>query len=301
MSFIFLSVFLYAFSYIKIFLQNQESRVFAGSISDSVSYSAPQEPPVVEPVAKPMPQIDLTALSAISVETNMLGKDQIVYEKNSSTQLPIASLTKLMTAVVVLDNYDISSKIIISKTADLQDPVKQDVKFGDELPVESLMYVMLIGSSNKSAYALAEGPEGWLGEKKFVELMNEKARYFGLENTFFADPTGLSSKNVSTANDLAKLALRILKDYPKIAQISKASDFFVPSFGKIVNTNRLLAEVPDAVCSKTGFTTDANGCLLLAIHNSESGDYLINVILGSNDRFSEMKKLISLTCSLPLE
>ena len=87
--------------------------------------------------------------------------------------------------------------------------------------MESFLDIMLIESSNKSAYALSET----MGEQAFVDLMNQKAKDIGLENTFFADPTGLSDENISTANDLAKFAEYILKNYPKIVEISGTKEF----------------------------------------------------------------------------
>lgn len=232
---------------------------------------------------------EINAESAISVKSNLEGANKIIFQKFSDKILPIASLTKLMSAIIILDNYDLSKIITINELSDLQAPMKQDVKLGDALPAESLLKIMLINSSNKSAFALAE----LMGEQKFVLLMNKKAKDFGMANTFFADPTGLSPKNVSTANDLVKLAEQIIKNYPKIAEISKELVVEVPGFGKIENTDQLLAEVPEVVCSKTGFTTEAKGCLLLVTNNSQGNDFIINVILGADDRFLEMKKLIN--------
>ncbi|MCX6722558.1 MAG: serine hydrolase, partial [Candidatus Staskawiczbacteria bacterium] len=220
---------------------------------------------------------------------NLLDVDKIIFEKDTDKKLPIASLTKLMTAVVVLDNYNLSDVIEVNKIADAQEPIKQDVKSGDIMPVESFLDIMLISSSNKSAYALSEK----IGEKKFVDLMNKKSKEIGLKNTFFADPTGLNYKNISTVNDLAKLAEYIIKNYPKIAEISSSKELDIPEFGKIINTDHLLNEIPDIICSKTGFTIEANGCLLLVINNSKNNDYLINIILNSDDRFGEMKKMIN--------
>lgn len=276
----FLIFFMYATSSAQMFFQT-------AGISAIADVTAPETAPEnkIE-----IPEIN--AESAISVESNLLGARKIIFEKNSGTRLPIASLTKLMSAIVVLDNYDLSKNITVDKFADAQAPMKQDVKLGDIMPAESFLKIMLVGSSNKSAFALAEQ----IGEQKFVALMNQKAKDFGMASTFFSDPTGLSSNNVSTANDLAKLAEYILKNYPKIADISKVEELDVPGFGKITNTDQLLAEVPEAVCSKTGFTTEAKGCLLLVINNQKNNDYSINVILGADDRFSEMKKLIS-TCN----
>ena len=74
---------------------------------------------------------------------------------------------------------------------------------------------------------------------------------------------------------------------------TKIKDFNVPNLGMIKNSDELLGEIPEIVCSKTGFTTQAKGCLLLVMNNSKNNDYLINIILGADDRFSEMKKLIS--------
>ena len=85
----------------------------------------------------------------------------------------------------------------------------------------------------------------------------------------------------------------ILKNYPKIADISRVKEFYVPGFGNVENTDQLLGEIPETLCSKTGFTTEAKGCLLLVVNNSKNNDYLINVVLGSDDRFQDMKNLIS--------
>lgn len=238
-----------------------------------------------------VPPLEINAESVISLESDLHGFDKILFEKNSDVQLPIASLTKLMTAIIILDNYNLSDTVLIDKFADAQNPVKQDVKLGDVLPVESLLEIMLIASSNKSAYALA----GLIGQETFIDLMNQRAKDIGLSKTFFADTTGLNHNNVSTAKDLSKLASYILsnKNYSKIVEISKTKELEIPEFGKIVNTDQLLEEIPDIVCSKTGFNTAAKGCLLLVIDKPDNNKYLINIILGADDRFLEMKKLIS--------
>ena len=77
--------------------------------------------------------------------------------------------------------------------------------------------------------------------------------------------------------------------------ITKQKEFDIKGFGKIENTDQLLGEIPDIVCSKTGYTPQANGCLLLVINNPKNNDYIINVILGADDRFLEMKKIINLS------
>jgi len=242
--------------------------------------------PNVEPEIIAGPRIN--AKSAISIESNLQDINKIIFEKDRNIQLPIASLTKLMTAVVVLDNYNLSAILRVDEIADSQDPLKQDVKLGDAMTVENFLDIMLVGSSNKSAYTLSE----LAGEQNFVALMNQKAKDLGMQNTFFADPTGLSAEDVSTASDLTKLADYVLKNYPKISNISKLKEIYVPGFGNVENTDQLLGEIPDIICSKTGFTAEAKGCLLLVVNNPSNNDYLIGVILGADDRFSEMKKLI---------
>lgn len=235
----------------------------------------------------------INATSGISVESNETNPYKVLFTKNSDIKLPIASLTKLMTAVIVLDNYNLADNITLDKKADLMPPVQQDLKVGNTLPIEEFLYIMLIESSNKSAFALSEK----IGEPKFVDLMNKKALDIGLANTFFADPTGLSDRNVSTAKDLSKLAEYILKNYPKIIDISRTQAIDLPNYGVVTNTNQLLGQIPEIIAGKTGFTTDAKGCLLLVVSNQKANDYLIYVILGSDDRFSEMKNIINWTNS----
>lgn len=299
LAFVFLIFFAYIISGVKWILENpsqsQNKEALSGSVSGGVQNITSEKVAEnnVQPVPEPAPTLEVNAKSAISVESNLKDENKIIFEKDSVAPLPIASLTKLMTAIIVLDNYNLSDTITVDKVADSQDALKQDVKLGDTLSVESFLDIMLVGSSNKSAYALSEGPGEFLGEQKFVELMNQKAKDLGLQNTFFADPTGLSSEDVSTVGDLAKLTEYILKNYPQIPNISQAKEFYVSNFGTITNTDQLLGEIPEIVCSKTGFTTAAKGCLLLVVNNPKNNDYLINVILGADDRFSEMKKLIN--------
>lgn len=236
----------------------------------------------VELQSKPIP------VSSISVATDLSDYRKVLYESDSDTKRPIASLTKLMTAIVVLDNVDLTQTITVSDKAGSQSTLKTDVKAGDSFVGRDLFYIMLIKSSNKAAYALAES----IGTEKFVELMNQKVSEIRLENTFYKDPTGLSAENVSIASDLVKLTEYILKDYPQITTISSIKEYEIPGFGKITNTDQLLGEVSGVVCSKTGYTIEANGCLLMVIENNSINGYSINVVLGANDRFLEMKNLL---------
>jgi len=262
------------------------------SISDAPNLVENQEKnlPVKELEEPPEESTEkINAQSFISLKTNLLNEDKIVNQKNIDLKLPIASFTKLMTAIISLDNYNLSQNIFLTESANLQSPMKIDFKIGDNFTIKNYLYVMLIESSNKAAFALAEQ----IGEENFVNLMNQKAKEIGLKNTYFADPTGLSSKNVSTINDLVIFVKYIIKNYPAIAEISTIKKYELLGFGEIENTNQLLVDFPEIILSKTGFTNDAKGCLLIVLNNPKDSDYFINIILGSENRFLEMEKLIN--------
>ena len=292
LSFVFIFIFGFFIYGAEFFLSlgDQNKNIFLGAVSGMSFNENVNNNPVLPEVQqeKQIEELNVNAESAISVESNLLEEDKTLFEKNSEAILPIASLTKLMTAVISLDNYDLLQKITISEKADTQAPLITDVKKGDVFSTTDLLYITLVESSNKSAYALAEQ----MGVEKFVALMNQRASQLGMKNTFYADPTGLSAENVSTATDLVKLIKYIVKNYPEISQISRTKEYEVPNFGKITNTNQLLGEMPQIVCGKTGFTTVAKGCLILVTNSQNSSNLIINVILGSDDRFLEMKKMV---------
>lgn len=255
------------------------------------------EEPVVAPKSlQPVPVRDesladpqLTALSVVSLESNLLGKETVLLQKNDSIRLPIASLTKLMTAMVVMDSYGLDESIVISPAAVAQDSAEKGPDAGNVFSVEWGMRIMLVESNNRVAYAFAEK----MGEDAFISRMNAKAAAIGLHNTRFYEPTGLADRNYSTASDLATLAVYLLKHYPFIVETSQVQQMDVPGFRQVTNTNQLLGQVPEIIVGKTGFTTDAKECLLLVLYNPNADDYFINVLLGSSDRFAEMRQVIN--------
>jgi len=284
LSFVFLLACLYALSGIKYVLVNTDVEVEA---------LQPQASLLEAVIKQDIQDLTIDSKSALSVEIAGDESVSVLFEKDSESVLPIASLTKLMTAVVVLDNYNLSEIISVSKSAFDQAPLVHDLKTGQKFSVSSLLSMMLVSSSNRAAYAIAERNQGMAGVQEFVYLMNQKAQDLGLLGTHFTDPTGLNIKNVSTAKDLSKLAVYILKKYPYITSITRLEKVYIDGFGEIKNTNDLLSEVPQAVCSKTGYTNDALGCLLLVVKNQQSGNYIVNIILGSENRFEEMHKMIN--------
>jgi len=251
--------------------------------------------------------LQLKAKSAISVEVTKEGKTKVLFEKASSQKLPIASLTKLMTAYLILENHhDLSETIKITPEMVNQEEEIGNLKPGEVFKIRDLLYMSLIESSNDAAFALASGLKE-NSSQSFVDLMNEKAEELGLKNTYFANPTGLDPDNpenpinYSTAKDLAKFAQFLLKKpFLLETSITPELDIYLANgifHHRVKNTNVILRENLKwrnlIIGGKTGWTPRAGGCLLLILKNPKSNSFIINVILGSEDRFEEMKKLIN--------
>lgn len=249
-----------------------------------------------------VPFAEISAKSVLSTDEKA---EKVFYQKNSSERLPIASLTKLMTALIVLDNYNLEEKIKISKAAVQIEGEMGGLVVGETLTVRNLLYVMLIESSNDAAFAFAEK----IGTDKFVELMNKKAAVLYLKNTHFANPAGFDEKNnYSTAFDLARLASAAL-NYPLVWEILRTKEIEVKSEAvpdnpnqpifphRLINSNKLLDVVPEIVGGKTGYTDLAGGCMILVAQLENFK--VINIVLGADggapflDRFKETEKLIN--------
>ena len=249
----------------------------------------PQAPPPVIEKAKP----EIGAKSVFSLSIDKKGNERIIFEKNPDEILPIASLTKLMTAWVASEYYDPSQVVDIGWPAVDQPEDFGRLKVGETLSVENLLYIMLIESSNDAAYAVAE----LISEKGFVGLMNIEAKSMGMSSTNFIDTTGYLPENYSTARDLAKLSKYLLIEKPQIWEITKKSEFNLYDADGVfhhtlLSTDELLKEFPQIIGGKTGFTFEAKGCLIIISKDEKSGNTFVNVILGSDDRFGDMRKLI---------
>jgi len=227
---------------------------------------------------------------------------QYLYKKNISEKLPIASLTKLMMADIVLENFDHSKDVVIKKEI-FQKDVLSNFKAKEIFAIKDLLYSALIESNNVAVLAISDE----IGESNFVSLMNLEAKYLGMNNTFFANSTGLDPElnadfiNLSTVSDLVKLAEHIIKN-PEIKDILSQKEFDLYTkdgkfHHKAITTNEFLKsglffEGKEMFGAKTGQTIKAGECLLLILKVSKNNGYLINVVLGSDDRFGDMKKII---------
>lgn len=201
--------------------------------------------------------------SALVVE--QAGGDAL-YQKNASQVVPIASITKLMTAMVVLDG----SPALHAPIAITDDDVdylrgsRSRLHVGSVLSRESALLLALMSSENRAANALARHYPG--GMPAFLSAMNIKAQALGMRDTRFEDPTGLTSNNVSTANDLAKMVVAAYK-YPLIREFSTTAEATVEVGGREMayrNTNPLVRSAAwDVGLSKTGYISEAGKCLVM--------------------------------------
>lgn len=261
------------------------------SASNAVEIAAPEEIQPVEIETFPNIQAGVRAQAALVMWPTGEQTGRILYDQNKDKKLPIASLTKLMTALIALEQLDLNQKTLVSKNAMAQEGVQGALKEGETLSVRNLLFISLIESSNRAAYALSE----IMGVENFIAAMNERAQALGMANTSFADSTGLSKSSYSSAQDIAMLTQYLFETQPLFKEIIGYKTYGLYIDGifhhTLENTNKMLGE-NYIIGGKTGWTTEARGCFV-AIQQYGAGDYQINVILGAEDRFLEMNKLIN--------
>jgi len=250
-------------------------------------------------VRKDAEELRMKARSALSIYVEGNKESRTLFQKNDEVPLPIASVTKLMTALVAVKNYPPTQHIPI--TQEILDTPGEAGKLqrGDVFSVKDLLYLMLIESSNDAAVALASSLE----EEQFVAKMNEEAMRLTLQNTHFINSTGLDEpegNNKSTARDLAKLSRYLLDTHPQIFDILSQNELpLYTSDGHfhhlMRNTNELLGyyDWPTRILGgKTGTTPAAGQTLVFLVGSPDQRGYIINIILGSEDRFGEMRQLL---------
>jgi D-alanyl-D-alanine endopeptidase (penicillin-binding protein 7) len=238
--------------------------------------------------------LKVRSLKAIVVNQNT---GEVIYEKKADARASIASLTKLMTAMVVLDSgMDLNKKITLTK-ADI-DRVKRTTSrlpIGAKLSRYELLKAALISSDNRAAFALSRSYPS--GRKGFINAMNVKAIQLGMQNSQFRDPTGLDKRNISTAKDLLKL-VRAAYQYSVIRELTTTPSESIKISNKrnsigFNNTNPLVRKgVWDIGLSKTGFIREAGRCLVL--QTVIDGEPIIIVLLnsyGKLTRFADVKRI----------
>lgn len=217
-----------------------------------------------------------------------------LWSRNEHAELPMASTTKIMTALVVLDHADLSDTVVVSERAAAVGEAEVDLVPGQQLTVAQLLEAMLVRSANDAAYALAEHVAGSVED--FVSQMNEKAVSLGLADTSFANPHGLDEAGHHTsAEDLATLATVAMAD-PRFAAIVSHRSVSMPGpdgLRRYDNSNKLLGTYPGANGVKTGWTNGAGYCVVASAERSGVG--LVAVVLGARSqeaRFEEARALL---------
>ena len=233
---------------------------------------------------------EINAKYAIVIDRN---SKQILYGKNETEQCKMASTTKIMTAIVVIENSNLDDVVIVSSKAAGTGGSRLGLSTGDEITVENLLYGLLLRSGNDSATALAEYVGGSI--EGFAEMMNQKSNELGLSSTHFVSPHGLDDDNhYTTAYDLALLTDYALKNetFAKIVN-TKTYTITINGYSKTLsNTNELLGNYSGVYGVKTGFTNGANRCLVTAckIDNLD----VICVVLGCDTKKDRTNDSISL-------
>ena len=225
--------------------------------------------------------------------------DKPLFELNASDQLPLASVTKLMTAVVAEENLDKNQIVVISGEA-ISQSGDSGLLEGEEWMAKDLVGAMLVSSSNDAAFALASGGLSEKNDKGFVYLMNKKANELGLSQTYFLNPTGLDfSNNIAgsygSAKDVASTMSYILKNYPDLLSPTQNSMIDI-NYRQFTNTNKIVDELSCLIGGKTGFTNLAGGNLAVMVDAGFERPIVI-VVLGSTEegRFEDVKLLYEKT------
>jgi len=220
-----------------------------------------------------------------------ISDNTIIAQKNSNRIYPIASITKLMNAVIATENIDLSKTITLTPEM-LQTGGHSPSLFANlTISGKDLLKACLIQSTNDAANALTY----FIDPKKFLDLMNQKAKELGMDNTSFADAYGLSPNNHSTANDLVKLLSYIYKNHPEILAITKENNFWLPDpSGKLLhfeNVNNLYRN-PDFIGAKAGYIPQSKQTLAsVALVN---GKPIAIVLLNSKHRREDALRMVNL-------
>jgi len=219
----------------------------------------------------------------------------ILWESNSHDQRSIASLTKIMTAVTfIADDPDLTTLVTVSR-ADVTNASTTHIRAGDWLSLGDVLHLTLIASDNAAARILARTSEG--GAEAFVQRMNDMAMHLGLTNTHYEDPSGLDSRNVSSAYDISHLIAFATSD-ERLGPIMRTAEFEIHTPSReiqIHSTNKLLGTDVDVVSGKTGFISKAGYCLATLLQVPQ-GEQVAVVVLGAANsavRFWETRHLFN--------
>ena len=248
----------------------------------------------IQTSAKPGSNIEIDAKSAILVEQST---GNVLFEKNADEKLPLASITKVMSLILIMEHIEsgairLDSTVVCSEHAASMGGSQIWLEPNEEMSVNDLLKAVVIGSANDATCALAEAVAG--SEEEFVEQMNNRAKELGMNNTYFKNCSGLDADgHYSTAKDIAIMSRKLL-NYDLILDYSTVwMDSLRNGETQLVNTNKLVRFYDGATGLKTG-TTNGAGCCVSA-SAKRNGLHLIAVVMGadsSDKRFQSARKLL---------
>lgn len=235
----------------------------------------------------------VSAEAALFVDTKT---GQVLFSKNPNKKLPIASLVKVMTVLIALEHKKMDDKFSVSERAAETEPDKMLLIAGEKLTLEELLDGIFLISANDSAEVLSEGTVG--SRTEFIRLMNDKTKQLGMKDTYFVNPTGLdedSNNSYSTVYDLAILTRYLIRNYPRVVDISRSEHIYLPQTGThqdydMYSGINLLTTYPGVVGFKTGYTPEAGLTLITLVR--KDGHEVVGVLLGSGDRRDEAREIL---------
>ena len=236
-----------------------------------------------------MPEISARASLIYDLTTN-----KVIYQKNVKEKHPMASLTKIMTSIIALENQKKDDKYKVTKK-DLIGEDSMGISQGEILSLKELLYGLILHSGNDAAETLANNfPDG---RKKFIEAMNNKVKALGLSDTNFTNPTGLEGdgKQYTTSYDLLVITRYAVINFPLFDKIVLTFNYNIPQTKThkayfLENETNLLISYPGVKGVKTGYTPEAGLCLVTYL--DYKGHKIIGILLGSDNRRDEMKELL---------
>lgn len=233
------------------------------------------------------------SISAKSALVYDLTSEKMIYEKNIDEELPMASLTKLMTAIVAIDYKRDDNRYTVYKEA-LVGENTIGLSAGEVMSLEELLYGVFMYSANDAAETLAINT---MDRSEFIKIMNKKAKAIGLTNTNFTNPTGLQGDGdqYTTAYDLLVLSRYVVANYPEIIKASSTAEYHLPESDDhyeyfLYNQLNLVTSYPGVKGLKDGYTPEAGLCLITYLEHDDHK--IIGIILGSENRRQEMKDLL---------
>jgi D-alanyl-D-alanine carboxypeptidase (penicillin-binding protein 5/6) len=260
------------------------------------AYLLPVSEPAYAPIRDttiPGPTLDANAALVVHLETG-----RVLFEKNSNVQVPIASLTKLVSVVVTTELFDMQEIISIASTSIRVDGQKQTLYEGERMSVGDLVTMMLVESSNDAAYAVAAYAQSQGID--FVAHMNRVARQLGMDDCRFTNPAGLDDTAFCSAASVFKLIRHMMRSPAQIWSVTTSPEITLQSadgrfLHQLKNTNELLGIVEGIRGGKTGYTDGALGCLALIVELPQKNDTLVSIVLGSRGRFADTQTLLQWT------